>query len=348
MRVIILNVQAPFVRGGAEYLADSLRDKIEARGHRVEIVRVPFKWYPASVIPRQIMACRLLRLDAAYSPDLVIALKFPAYLVPAPRKKLWLLHQFRQAYDLWGTPYQDLPSTPEGVAVRDMVRAADNRYLREVEAIYTNSRIVAGRLKRFNGIEATGVLYPPLLEPEQFGPGEFGDYFFYPSRITAGKRQSLAIEAMRHLPASTRLVLAGRPDTAAYGEELAALVRRYDLEDRVTFLGWISEAEKARLMAGARGVLYLPYDEDSYGYVTLEAFHSGKPVVTLTDAGGIDELVEDGVNGRIVAPTPDTLAEAMAALWADRAQAAALGQAAEQTLAAKGIAWDHVLEQLLA
>ena len=44
----------------------------------------------------------------------------------------------------------------------------------------------------------------------------------------------------------------------------------------MTFLGWISEQEKADLMANCYAALYIPYDEDSYGYVTLEAFHSAK------------------------------------------------------------------------
>ena len=49
---------------------------------------------------------------------------------------------------------------------------------------------------------------------------------------------------------------------------------------------WISDEEKLRLLASARGVLYLPVGEDSYGYVTLEAFHARKAVLTMADSGG--------------------------------------------------------------
>ena len=116
----------------------------------------------------------------------------------------------------------------------------------------------------------------------------------------------------------------------------------------MTLLGWISEEEKARLMADAFAVLYLPVDEDSYGYVTLEAFHSSRAVLTLNDSGGTNELVEDGNNGLILEPTAEALAEGMERCWADRARARDLGQAALETLARRHIDWDHVVERLVA
>ena len=46
VRILILTVRVPFVHGGAEILADSLREALIAAGHQVEIVALPFKWYP--------------------------------------------------------------------------------------------------------------------------------------------------------------------------------------------------------------------------------------------------------------------------------------------------------------
>jgi len=53
-----------------------------------------------------------------------------------------------------GTQWQDLPSTPDVVAVRDPIRRYDEVYLREAQKIFTNSQTVADRLRAFNGIEA--------------------------------------------------------------------------------------------------------------------------------------------------------------------------------------------------
>ncbi|HMB04975.1 MAG TPA: glycosyltransferase, partial [Isosphaeraceae bacterium] len=196
--------------------------------------------------------------------------------------------------------------------------------------------------------EADAILYPPLRDPGLFRCGEAGDYVFYPSRLCSFKRQHVAIEAMRFVTSDFRLVLAGKADEDSYGRALVDLVRRHGLEDRVQLLGWITEEEKARLMADAFAVLYLPIDEDSYGYVTLEAFHAAKPVLTFRDSGGTDELVEHDHNGLILEPTPEALAEGLERLWADRARARAMGRAARETLGRKRIDWDHVLDTLLS
>jgi glycosyltransferase involved in cell wall biosynthesis len=347
MRISIVNVQAPFVKGGAEYLADSLAQKLEERGHQVACVRIPFKWYPPQIILEHVLACRMLRLETG-NPDLVIALKFPAYLLPFEHKKVWLLHQFRQAYELWDTPHQGIPNTPEGRRIREMIIEADNLYLPQAKEIYTNSRIVARRLQQYNGIGVNGVLYPPLLRPEIYRCADFGNYFFYPSRMNSMKRQALAIEAMRFVKSGFRLVLAGKADQELYLGDLRNLVKRHKLEDRVTLLGWISEQEKADLMANCYAALYIPYDEDSYGYVTLEAFHSAKPVITLSDSGGTEEVIENGVNGLIVPPTAEALAAGMEELWSSRQRTVHMGQAAQATLERYNIRWDHILERLVA
>jgi glycosyltransferase involved in cell wall biosynthesis len=280
--------------------------------------------------------------------DLVIALKFPAYLAPFENKKLWLLHQFRQAYELWDGPYSELPHTPEGRRVRDAIVAADNRFLPEARAIFTNSRIVARRLKTYNHIDADEVLYPPLPRPELFRCGDYGDYFFYPSRVVSSKRQALAIEAMRFVKSDVKLVLAGNADDVAYSRRLRDMIAAYGLEERVTVLGFVSDEDKAALMAAALGVLYIPFDEDSYGYVSLEAFQSRKLVITCTDSGGTDELIEHQVNGYIVEPRPESLAECMDQARSSVTRARELGENAFETLQRKNISWPHVLDRLLA
>ncbi len=342
MKVAIVNNQAPFVRGGAELLAEWLHDKLEEYGHQAEIVRIPFQWNPPERIIDHMLAARLVRLA---NVDRVVALKFPAYYVPHENKVLWLLHQFRQAYDLWGTPYQDLPDTPTGHRIRDAVIDSDRRYLAQTRHIYTNSRTVGQRLQFYSGLESD-VLFPPLLDATPYRCDDYSDYFFYPSRITAGKRQHVAVEAMASTRSSARLVIAGQAETPGDLDRLMSVVREHNLEDRVEVIPrWITEEEKLKLLAGARGVLYLPFGEDSYGYVTLEAFHARKPVLTLADSGGTLKLIEDGRNGRVLWDAGE-LAGAIDELAGDRALAERLGQAAFQTIDELGISWDRVIECL--
>ena len=135
MRVLIATVHVPFAHGGAEMLADGLQTALTVAGHDAEIVRLPFKWYPPERLLDHVLATRLLDLTESSGTrvDMVVGLRFPAYLVPHPNKVLWLLHQYRTAYDLWGTDLCELMHAPNGHEVRDAIRSADAAYLPEAD-----------------------------------------------------------------------------------------------------------------------------------------------------------------------------------------------------------------------
>lgn len=345
MKIAVLNNWVPFVTGGAEYLADTLVDTLRAHGHEAAVFRLPFQWRPADKIVESMLACRLIRLD---NVDRVIALKFPAYYVPHPNKVLWLLHQFRQAYDLWGTPFQDLPDDAHGRAIREAIVRADGACLPEARAVFTNSPVTQQRLRTFNHIEST-VLYPPLVNPERFRCQEYGDFVFYPSRITAGKRQTLVLEALRHTRTPVRLVIAGSPESAETLRDLDARIEKLGLAHRVTLRPtFIDDTEKVDLFARALACVYTPVDEDSYGYVTLESFYANKPVISCVDSGGVSIVVRPGETGYLTEPTPEALAVAMDELYRDRKRARAMGEQGRRLLDRLNISWQHVVERLTA
>jgi glycosyltransferase involved in cell wall biosynthesis len=343
MRIVILNNAAPFVRGGAEHLADALTLKCQEFGHSSTLIRIPFRWEPAETILDQILACRLFRIPNA---DLVVAFKFPAYFVPHPNKVLWIVHQFRQAYDFWGTEFQCLPDDAGGLRLRDSIRASDNAFLREAKKIFVNSDVTAKRLKRFNGFDAT-VLYPPLLTEGHFRCEDYGDYIFAPGRINSTKRQRLLVESMAHCRTGVRLVVAGSTESPRDAAEINSLIAKHRLEKRITFLDrFIKEGEKVDWFSRALGVAYLPYDEDSYGYVTLESYLSAKPVITCSDSGGTNLLVKDGTTGYVVPPEPKALAEAMDCWFRDRTIAKLMGEAGRDLARDLRIDWGHVITSL--
>lgn len=345
MKIAVLNNHAPFVSGGAEYLADSLVAQLQSCGHEAVLYRIPFSWTPPEKIVEGMLACRLIRLDGV---DRVIALKFPVYYVPHDNKVLWLLHQFRQAYELWGTPWQHLPETDEGRQVRQAIIDADNTCLPEARAIYTNSHVTGDRLRKFNHLDSE-VLYPPLLNPEQFSCDGYGDYVFYPSRITRSKRQYLVVEAMRHTRTPVRLVVAGGAENADSLRQLEALVETEGLAERVRIVPrFIAEDEKATLFAGALACAYTPVDEDSYGYVTLEAYQSRKAVISCRDSGGVTIVVKDGETGYLTDPEPEQIARAMDELYLNKDRARAMGEAGFLHVQSLGITWARVIEKLTA
>jgi glycosyltransferase involved in cell wall biosynthesis len=349
MRVVLATVQVPFVQGGAEVLAESLLEALRAAGHQAEIAAIPFKWYPPERILDCILACRLLDLTAANgrSIDRVIGLKFPAYLVPHPNKVLWLLHQHRQAYEQWDHPLSDMVRFGNGREIRDAIRGTDNRLIPEARAVFTIAENVSRRLKTYCGIDSTPLYHPPQ-HPEAFRCQDPADnYFFFPSRINPAKRQHLAVQGLAEAGGNSRLIFCGESDDAYYLEKLHKSIEEKGLRSRVEFLGRVSEKEKIDLYARSLGVIYPPLDED-YGYITLEAMLSSKPVITCADSGGPLEFVEDETSGLVVEAEGAAIGQAMRRLEAGRSAAAALGRAGREIYLAKDITWAAVIEHLLA
>jgi len=347
MKILLATTQVPFVRGGAEILAEGLRDALVAHGHEAEIVAIPFKWYPPERLLDSMLSCRLLDLSESSGNrvDLLIGLKFPAYLMAHPRKALWIVHQHRSAYDLWKHPLSDLHLSPIGAQVREAIEQADRLLIPQARPVATISRNVSRRLERYCGIASEAVYNPPA-HADRFHCDAQEDYLFFPSRLNRSKRQELAIDALARTRHPVVVRFAGAPDEEAYAEALRARAGALGVEGRVEWLGLISEEEKIERYARALGVLFPPFDED-YGYVSLEAMLSSKPLITCTDSGGPLEFVEPGVTGLAADPTAESLAEAMDTLWENRAAAEKMGRAARELYAGMRISWDTVVEKLV-
>ena len=347
MRILIGTTQVPFIRGGAEAHAEGLRDALVAEGHEVEIVAVPFKWYPPEKILEHMLACRLLDLTevSGLPVDLFIGLRFPAYLIPHPRKVLWILHQFRTAYELWDHPLGDLIYSPNGHEVRDAIREADRQIISQAKSVFANSANVAARLKEYCGVDSTPLYHPPP-QAEKFYTATAEDYLFFPSRLCLPKRQALVLEALALTSAPVRVSFAGTPDNPAYANELKALARKLRVHNRVEWLGQVSEEAKRDLYARARAVIYPPIDED-YGYVTLEAMLAAKAVITCDDSGGPLEFVKHEETGLVSSPTPRGLSAAMDQVWQAASKAKKMGQAGRARYDGMNITWKNVVGKLL-
>ncbi len=107
----------------------------------------------------------------------------------------------------------------------------------------------------------------------------------------------------------------------------------------------MSAEDLVALYAGCRAAYYAPLNED-YGYVTVEAFLSRKPVVTTSDAGGPLEFVTDEETGVVTEPEPEAIAAGIDRLWAQPEGAPAGDGATPGTRASRGITWDHVIDRL--
>ena len=333
------------MKGGGESHVEGLRNAFLEAGYNAEIVAVPFKWYPPTEIMRSALAWRMLDVSSANGKpiDLVIGMKFPAYLVQHDRKVLWVMHQHRAAYNLWGTQFDDLSTYPEGLRIRQWIHHCDNRFIPESKKIFANSKTVAARLSQYNNIESETLYHPPPRANSLYR-GEQGDYVFYPSRLEPQKRQVLLIEAAKYLRTPVKIVFAGSSHDPGHYDDLA---KKIGVSNRITFRGFVDEKTMIELYANALGVCYLPFDED-YGYVTLEGMLSGKPVVVPNDGGGAAEFVENGIEGLIVEPEPKAIAEALDSLYEDRTRAKLMGERGKEKLKSLELSWQNVVQKLVS
>jgi len=341
-RVIVCEVQVPFVHGGAEYHVRALHQQLRRHGYDAELVSIPFKWYPKREILTHAAAWRLIDLSESNGEaiDLVIGTKFPSYFVRHPNKVAWLIHQYRAAYELCGTPYSDFTHSDEDVGLRQSLIDLDTRMLGECRHLFANAQNTANRLAKYNGLTAEALYHPPPFA-DRLTSGPYGDYVLFVGRLETIKRPDLVVRAMRHIDRPVRLVMVGDGTQRTQTEELASTL---GVLERIDFAGSLGEQQLIELYKGALAVVYTPFDED-YGYVTLESFLSHKPVITAIDSGGPLEFVVDGVNGIVVEPAPEAVATAINRLAGDRARAAKLGDAGFDR--ARLITWDGVVEKLV-
>jgi len=340
-RILVLGAQVPFQRGGAEWHLAALVRQLRARGHEAEAVQLPFQWDPREAAVRSALAWRLLDVTRAggMPVDLVIGTRFPSYVARHPCKVVWLFHPFRQAYDLHDAGKDGFPDTPEGRALHAHVVALDAQALGECRRLYTTSRNNARRLEHYQGLKAE-VLSLPLEDPASWRCEAFENYVLSVGRLETLKRTELLVRAAAHLPTPARVVIAGEGPER---EPLTQLSHELGVADRVSFLGYVDDARVRSLYARAGVVFYAPWDED-YGLVTLEAFHSGKPVVTTGDAGGPLEFVKDGDNGLVVEPEPAAIGAALGRLLAAPDVARRYGSRGLERV--RALHWDGVIEAL--
>jgi glycosyltransferase involved in cell wall biosynthesis len=341
VRIAVCAPQVPFARGGAEIFADDLVAELRERGHETDLVTVPYKWYPGERVLSQAFLWRLLDLSESdgRAIDLVIATKFPSYVVRHPSKVVWLLHQFRQAYELDRTELGQFGESAEDRATRRAVQRLDRVALGEARKLFATSRNVADRIKRSTGLDAEVMPHPPQELP--YRTESYDDFVLSVGRLDRAKRHDLLLDALAADSSLSCVIVGDGPDR----ERLESVAERHGLDGRARFAGRVGEQELADLYARCLAVYYAPVDED-FGMVPFEAFLSEKPVVTTTDAGGPLEVVADRRTGIVCEPRAAALAEACSWLRAHVDDAKAWGRAGKEI--ARSVSWDETIARLLA
>ena len=342
MRIAVVTSSPPLTEGGHMVIARTLVDALRAEGHHADVIVTPQNRFGRQAAAYVATWLTDLGMSDGERIDQIISLRYPSYAVRHPNHVCWLNHTMREYYDLWPRFSSGLGRA--GLAKeqvrRRLIQAAD-RYLltRNVRRLFVQSKTVQARMRQWPELRST-VLYPPA-PTRAYRCDEYGDYVFMVSRLTALKRADLLIRALATEDGQgIRAVIGGD------GEErgrLQSLIVNLALEDRVTLTGALSERALLDHLARCRAVCFPPVEED-YGFVTVEAFSCGKPVITCADSGGPAELVVDGERGYVSSPTPESLAQALRRSMDDRTAVERMG--AQALAFAATLTWPDTVRSL--
>lgn len=165
-----------------------------------------------------------------------------------------------------------------------------------------NSNEVSARIKKFYKRDST-VIYPPVeIQDLRFKIQDLRDYYLAGGRLARPKRIDLAIKVANEL--NIPLKVFGKA-FAGYGEELKKIAG-----PTVEFLGEVSDAERWKLMSGARAFIF-PAEQEDFGITPVEAMGVGTPVIAYR-SGGVQESVVEGKTGIFFdEPTVESLSKAI-------------------------------------
>jgi glycosyltransferase involved in cell wall biosynthesis len=318
--------------GGAERLYEGLVSALNKSGARADLINVVSDESCFEAIEETYL--RIYDLDlSAY--DGVISTKAPSYLIRHPNHICYLIHTMRVFYDMFENEFPH--PTKELMKQRNFILNLDSAALSypRTKKIFVIGNEVKNRLLKFNYLKST-VLYP-ALPSDNFRQGSY-QYIFTISRLHRWKRLDLIIKAMKHIDRPLELKIAGTGEDEAWFRELA------DGDKRITFLGHVSDEELIGLYSNALVVPFVPKMED-YGYITIEAFRSCKPLITCTDSGEPSYIVRDGESGFICPPEPEAIASKIEYLYDNPEIAKKMGLHGKDSV--KEITWEHVSEKLL-
>ncbi|GAB6875657.1 glycosyltransferase [Thermaerobacter litoralis] len=180
------------------------------------------------------------------------------------------------------------------------------------------------------------VLVPPLRRPgppavprqrarRELGLPDVGPVVGTVARLSREKGVDVLLRAVallhRHGLPVTCLVVGAGPDEPA----LRRLAGRLGIG---AWVRWAGHRPQAARWLRAVDVYVQPSRQEAYGLAVVEAMAAGRPVVA-SRTGGLEELIRDGVDGRLVPPDePAALARVLASLLRDEPARRRLAQAA--------------------
>jgi glycosyltransferase involved in cell wall biosynthesis len=334
---VVVPVMKSGEKGGAEALYTGLVRGLRRTSHDVDRIDVVHDESSFDAILGSYEKCANLDL---HDYDVVISTKAPTYAVRHRNHVSYLLHTIRAFYDMFH--HQFGKGTAERFRQRRLIHALDKQSLHpdRVRKHFVIGHPPFRRLRQVDGFWQQikfEVLHPPPVLREFRAP-RAGAYVFLPGRLHSWKRVDLVVKAFQYVKKDIPLKIAGTGEAEPSLRALAAG------DHRIEFLGRVPDEQLLDLYAGALVIPFVPVDED-YGFITIEAFRSRKPVITCFDSGEPTTFVRDHETGFVVKPDPEAIAQKINYLTEHPDHGVEMGEKGFLTVA--HITWDAVIARLL-
>lgn len=366
MKILILNSEYPPIGGGAGNASANIARRLAGSGNEVMLLTSQFGDLPHDELRSGVHILRVPALRQRM--DRSTALEQVSFIFSASFRALNLVREFQPNVTLafFGLPsgavawlLKKIFGVPYVVSLRggDVpgFRPYDFRLLHKAAApflrlIWHDASAVVANSK---GLQDLAVAFNPKVQIPIIPNGVDLEQYCAPDRAWSSPRL-LSVGRVVHqkgLDLGVR-ALAGLKDLewawyiAGDGPQksvLSAMVDSYNLQDRVHFLGWRT-AEQLREQYALANLFLFPSRHEGMPNAVLEAMASGLPVVATRIAGS-EELVLDGVTGRLVpAEDVDALRESLRQLLLQREAWESMGHASRQRVE-QSFSWERVAEQ---
>jgi len=331
----------PYVKGGAEKRVWEIAKRLAARGHEVHIFGMKY-WDGEDVIEREgvllhgVCAPQNLYVDGKRSIktsvlfswkllrslggdfDVVDAQEFPYF--PCFSAKLFSILKrtplFITWHEVWGD-YWDEYLGRMGVFGKEIERLTirlPDKIIPVSERVRRDPLSMGVRGERM-------VVVPNGVDLEKIDSVEAGELQYdlvYVGRLSEHKRVDLLIEAVSLAREVMPDIRCGVIGDGPGMERLRRLVEDLQIEENVVFLGFLETDEDLIAAMKSSRIFVLPSMREGFGISALEANACGLPVVTVrSEMNAASDLVEEGLNGLVVNPTPEDMAEAVLKLLKD-------------------------------
>ena len=197
-----------------------------------------------------------------------------------------------------------------GILLGPWLRKNDKKVVRAADLTFVNSAYTQRRIQKIYGIKPT-IIYPTLSpkfvlkEPKETSyilkKFNLNSYLICAGRLIPDKKYDWLIRAFSVIQNKTiPLVIVGKIKED-YKQELISLARQLNCQERIKFLGFVSDEDLVALYSNARAFAF-PAPEEDFGLVPIEAMACGTPVVAWDDKAGPSETVLPEINGYLAQP----------------------------------------------